>query len=181
MNKINKKGMSEAVTTVLFILISLVAFLTLAQFALPFVKNQLSKGSECVPYNNYFQFEEQFVLEADVKNYNCFITGATTKVGASINANPSKKDVSENVQGLMLYVFYPGGSKSFKVPSSDISLFEGGPATLMSNGETQTYIASLNTNENDPISLEVRPILKSGKICEISDRIRLKQCSGISL
>ena len=75
----NNKGMSGIVATVLLIMLTIVLGAFLAKFVIPFVKNNLSKSSECLDYRDHFSFQESFRIKTGSiykdYNYNCKMLG----------------------------------------------------------------------------------------------------------
>ena len=58
---INKKGLSQIIATVLLLLMTIAAAAIIAGVVIPFTRERLDKGTECVTFQNHFKFQE--VLE----------------------------------------------------------------------------------------------------------------------
>ena len=188
----NKKGFSEVVATVLVIFLTIAAIAVLITFIIPFIKEKLTKGSECLDYKGYFQFEEKFVTSDGIKKYNCYSlkTGPPSNlyIGASIRANPAEKDAIDEVAGLKLVFIGEGKSKDVDInsgdpPTSKLWMYGESRANLEipSNGEVITYIYNEPASTAKYLSAEVYPVLESERICDVSDRIDLESCYLIDL
>lgn len=175
----NKKGLSEVIATVMIIMLTVVAIAAIAAFVVPFVRNSLDKGTECLNYANYFVFDESSGL-------NCYQQSPTGFLhGAHVKSSPDAK-LSENIDGFVLAFFSTvGDSKSIYVnsgpSSSELWMLNkaGQDIAIPSNGESRTYIFS-NGAKFD--SIEVHPLLKSGRICAEKDVIKIVKCqTGVTL
>lgn len=195
--KWKRRGVSTVVATILIVLLTLAAAALLAQFLVPYIKDSLTKSTECVDYRSYFQFKEKI----GVKSFNCYISNGNTKTkyGASISAIGN--DSSLSIKGFDLVLIKGDGStKPIRVIKDAIgSTGVGGittydpnsnsePPVCLSNiripsaGETLTYIYNpSDAAAENYIEMEVYPILKSDKVCERSDKIELKNCLGVDL
>ena len=60
-----RKGLSEVVSTVLMVLITIAAVAFVANLAIPFVKNNLQHSTECLSARDYFKFDDSL-------GYNCY-------------------------------------------------------------------------------------------------------------
>jgi flagellin-like protein len=172
----NKRGLSEVVSTVLVVMITISAIAILAGFVVPFVRDSLSKGSECSSYGEFYTFDESF-------SYNCYNTTNgdnvyfisikksadrelennsdelrvvfKTKTGEQKTATVKNGDASSNLrEGILL-----PGEANLRVPKA------GGTLTYVYNGASEIYE-----------SVEVYSVLKSGRICDQKDFINLKEC-----
>lgn len=182
--------MSEVVVTVLLILITIVAIALLSQFILPFVMKKLNTSTECLSYKDYFNFEENFVLGASTKNYNCYsIVNEALYIGVSVKTLPVEKDVKDKVKGFALVFESSSGSKSVEVnpqvqPTADFYMFGALNAPYLevpTDTETITYVYHESTSTPKYTTIEVYPVLKSGRICEASDKIEIKPCINVIL
>ncbi|MEM4271537.1 MAG: archaellin/type IV pilin N-terminal domain-containing protein [Candidatus Pacearchaeota archaeon] len=178
MSKMNNKAISEVVTTVLILMLTVAAIGVIAGFVVPFVKNSLQKSSECLGYDNYFSFSES--------GLNCYkISGQNYLHGVSVSAVNDKK-LSENIDGLVLVLKAPNAeSKTIAIKSGAASLevwmlektaqgIVHADVIIPAPGETRTYVYNSNRQFN---YAEVYPLLKSGRICEKKDTINLIKCS----
>jgi len=196
--KDNKKGVSTIVAAVLLILLTISAVVLLLSFIKPFVENNLKRSTECLPYKEYFQFEERFVNNSGSYNYNCYkspvspdtnyLTGIMVKAGTNLSGEEMK-----NLKGFVLVFKKDSASESIQVTDGrTVSSSSGGirilgdPATVTAitinkPGEMITYVYDSSNQYKD---VEIYPLLKSDRICdEKSDSIKIKVCSdpGVTL
>ncbi|MEK6933488.1 MAG: archaellin/type IV pilin N-terminal domain-containing protein [Nanoarchaeota archaeon] len=194
--KWKKRGVSTIIATVLIILLTIAAAALLAQFIVPYVKDNLSGSTECLNYRDYFQFKEKL----GNNNYNCYNLGNNIKIkyGASISAVGNDSDF--NIKGFnLVFIGSDGSTKPVRV--IDGVIVSGGQGTVQTynpnhkadnqnfflanikvpkTGETNTYLYT-SIGDEDFVEMEVYPILKSDKICDLSDSIKLVNCAGIDL
>ncbi|MDP3881565.1 MAG: hypothetical protein Q8Q31_01670 [Nanoarchaeota archaeon] len=190
----NKRGMSEIVSTVLIILLTIAGVALVASIIVPYVNNKLSSGSECVAYNTgYFEFED----DLDNSNYNCYQTIAgdpldptsqtIRRYGFSIKTGESEELISEKVAGLNLIFTGDVSSTTLNINNSqkdvrvkELGSIAGADYSLLSDGETITYVYTevFPASESRQIynRADTYVVLKSGKVCDISDSIPIKQC-----
>lgn len=176
----NKKAVTPVVATILLIMLTVVAAGIIAKFVIPLVTNNLGESSECLPYQEYFYFEEEF-------GYNCYTTiknesGTTISrmYGVSIGANTIKEHAEEDILGFRLVFARPGESEVIVVHNMiDASREEGNISMLDSTiqkiiipkgGEVKTYVYN-STNNFERI--EIYSTLKSGKSCDRADMINI--------
>jgi flagellin-like protein len=172
----NKKGLSEVVSTVLVIMITISAIAILAGFLVPFVKNSLTKGTECTDYNEYYTFDESF-------GYNCYNTSTGDNIYL-VSIKKSSDRVLENNSDEFRIVFKTksGEQKPLVVKNGVASSNLAGSILLPDEnnlrvpraGGTLTYV--YNGSSESYESAEVYPVLKSGRICEQKDFINLRKC-----
>ena len=60
-----RKGLSEIVSTVLIVLITIAAVAFVANLAIPFVRNNLQSSTECIASRGFFKFD-------DAQGYDCY-------------------------------------------------------------------------------------------------------------
>ncbi len=162
----------------------------------PFVRDKLYGSSECLPYNNgYFQFEERFGSGMNLKQYNCLYTidGAQPtdpknyRYGFSIRTASNNPDVAKNVAGFDIIFKGGGSSKNVQIragsPSDAVRLLNGHlntALTIPGPGEVSTYVYDFSgTSSGGYDSMEVYPILKSGRQCSLGDAITINApCIG---
>ncbi|MBI2631983.1 hypothetical protein HYW75_03195 [Candidatus Pacearchaeota archaeon] len=192
--KWKRRGVSTVVATVLIVLLTLAAASFLAQFLVPYIKDNLTKSTECVDYRNYFVFKEKI----GNSNFNCYtLNGNTkTKYGASISAIGN--DSSLSIKGFdLVFIKGDGSTKPIRVINDAVgSKSNGGittydpssnadPPSCLLNikipnaGETFTYIYTPDPSAlENYVEMEIYPILKSDKVCGKSDKIELRNCLG---
>ena len=175
-NIVKKRGLSQVVSTVLLIMLTIAAVSMLAAFIIPFVKNSLTKSTECNGLDTSFSFDESFDFNCQSLNTN---TG-TYNITFSISRG---NDQSEEVGGFLTTFYSTDESRAVQVihlgtPTSDIMMFNKTSVKLEipKSGETRTYLFNANTKSYSKV--EVRAVLKSGRVCEkISDSIRITSCA----
>ncbi len=174
----NKRALSPVIATVLLLLLTVSAAIIIAGVVLPFIRGNLDKSTECVDYRSYFTFEEKFEFEDDSFRYNCY--QGDNLYGASIRAE-GNEELSEDIGGFKLvFIQKLGDSVSVEVKSgelvSDIRMLDAVKTELEvpKSGEVKTYVYDSGGKIYDKI--EVYPLLKSGRICQISDEIALIKC-----
>src|SRR3989344_3770324 len=176
-----KRGMSPVIATVLIILLTIAAVAIIAGILIPFTRNSLTESTECLPYIDYFKFEESFDLNGEEFRYNCY---NESLYGASVRAN-SDEDLYENIVGFDLSFIVKGGdSVNVKFRNGTLeSCNPGGIKALKTNctgslgninitkpGEVRTYIYFSSSGERYDKS-SINPIIKDKtgkeKICEV--------------
>jgi FlaG/FlaF family flagellin (archaellin) len=175
----DKKGISEVIATVFIIMLTVIAVAVIAAFVVPFVKNSLQKSTECFEYTGYFSLDSSSGLNCWMQNETSYLHGAYIKTLAG-------KNISEGLEGFVLVFYSLGGeAKTMTVkpgPSSGelwILNKAGQDINIPNSGEAKTYIYN-STAKFD--SVEVHPVLKSGRICAEKDSIELVKCkAGIVL
>jgi len=179
----NKKGISAVVATLLLILFTLAAALILANYLIPFVKSNLEKSTECMNYKDYYKFNKEFVdANGQQLDYNCKTTTGT--YGLSIENANTKEDISEP-RGIAV-VFIGRGTSSREdiingssADTSNVGMLSGETTIeLPEKGGTLTYLYPSNQEFSE---MEIHPILKNGRTCEASDKIKISDCVGTVL
>ncbi len=174
--RINKRGVSEVVATVLIVLVTVTAGVIIINFVIPFVRDNLNKGSECIMYGNYFKFEEKI----DGKNYNCYKISPAGEYRSSVRNNGGSDVNPEKVLGFQIVLSgSQSQSASIKVPVSEnspvVTMYDPTQTQVSIPGSGEVYTYKFNLNEGYRNS-KIYPMLKSGKICEASDEISLEAC-----
>ncbi len=173
----NKKGLSSIVATVLIIMITISALAILAGFLVPFVKNSLTKGTECTDYNEYYIFDESF-------NYNCYNISTGDNIYLISVKKSSDRDLENNSDELrIVFKLKNGEQKTLPIKNGGNSSNLLGSILLPGEnnlrvpraGGTLTYVYNGSSSEIYE-SIEVYPVLKSGRICEQKDFINLGRC-----
>ena len=181
----SKKGLSAVVATVLLILLTVIAATVIGAFLVPFVQENLKKSTECVKYDTYFTFDEEFEL-------NCYrITRASDGKEASIDTHLSlraknDKELGKEIGGLSVVLYVsadpavqladPGDKRivTLKVDTQGSSSLKQygllGEAKVPGAGDVASYTFSQSTVGATLgvryARAEVYPILKSGRVCE---------------
>ncbi len=165
----NKRGISPIIATVLILIITFVAISILAVFVIPFVSENLEGSEECINTLGDVKFDET--------PYNCYVDGGDkNRTGFSVRVN------GEEVAGIKVSLFKDGTSEVMEIMNGTdgnslgikIRMLSSGFDTKLnvpSKGGVRTYVADGLFDE-----LEVNAILKSGKLCDVSDSIRVNTC-----
>lgn len=166
-----KRGMSAIVSTVLLVFVTIVAVVVIAGFIVPFVKNSLESGSECLDFSDSLQFDSSF-------GFTC--VGSDGLYGVTVR-NSLQEDFG--IGGFVLVFMKDGGAKSVKVLVGDTAGDEVGEIRMLNKteelkiperGEVRTYVYHAD-KEYD--SVEISPILENGKICEKTASSKFVDCS----
>ncbi len=161
----DKKGISPIIATVLIILLTVTAVAVLAGFIIPFVRESLTGATECIPYVDYFQFDERF-------DFNCR-NGSGTYI--TIRAGFPGRGGEEVPNALSLVFLSETGSKSVNIKEGEvganISTLGVTNLEVPEGGEVWSYLYSDGGSFK---SAEVYPVLESGKTCDRSDSIMIR-------
>ena len=177
--KINRKGLSEVIATLLIILLSVALIALAAQFIIPFVKNNLNKSTECLNYKDSLKFKENL----GDSRYNCY---TNSSIGFSVQTDASLENLSE-LAGFDLVLVAEGNSKKLSVrngaaKSSELRMLNQTLTTIQVplSGEVRTYVHEKQIGEDQFNSMELYPVLSSGRACDISESIKLAKCDPIN-
>jgi hypothetical protein len=187
-----RRGLSTIVATVLIILITIAVAGMIGAFVVPYVRDNLQKSTECVPYQEYFQFED----DLSGQNNNCYQqigSGGPYYLGASVKAEAADKDLTADVKEIKIVYFtqsetsttvsvvknapYPGKNSgaAWMIQSSSA-------IKLPSPSEVISYSYNTGQTTSSFVRAEVYPVLNSGRICPVSSKIEIKQCNaGVNL
>ncbi|MBX4211888.1 hypothetical protein KW787_00320 [Candidatus Pacearchaeota archaeon] len=171
-----RKGLSDVVTTVLLLLVTIAAVAIVAAFIVPWIRGSLNEGTACVSYNSYFTFDQTF-------GYNCRDPG-TGAYHISVRAEPNSS-AAESIQGFDLVFLLKGATKVVHVR-------KGQESSCITNGISQKGLCSgtLKVPEAEELftysyyadstydAAEIYPVVKNGKVCGKSGSIELKACSS---
>jgi hypothetical protein len=174
----NKRGVSPVVAEVLLVMLTLAAIGIVVAFVLPFIKENLNKSTECLNYKDYFKFQEVFKLGAESYKYNCK-NNTNHLYGISIKAG-SDKSLAESIIGFNVVFVGITSSKAVRIDGGasvdGVNMISGtGPLEIPNAGEVRTYVYSSLEGFK---KMEVYPVLKSGRICEMSDSIDIVPCGA---
>lgn len=176
----NIKGVSPVVSEVLLVLLTIAAVAIISTLIVNFIKPNLEKSTECVPYQDYLKFRE----EIGGIRYNCYDENSD-KVGASINAKSGVED--SNIAGFKIVFVESDGSTTVKEINNNleagcgqdkISMFGScsGNLKVPKSGDTYTYVYNSGKTFK---TMEVYPILSNGRVCDRSDSINIINCFGV--
>jgi len=184
---IKKRGISPVIATVFIVMMTVAAASIIYAIVIPFVKNNLVKSSECVPYSDYYKFDTSF-------GFNCYQRKPSGDIiyGVSVKANTAN-NLPENVAGFALrFMTKEGIAKRVNVKEGGNASTEGGKVWLLNEsanpkginpilqipkrGEIKPY--AYNSTESGIFgSVEIYPILKSERICEKTDSVNIVECA----
>ncbi|MBI5803849.1 type IV pilin N-terminal domain-containing protein [Candidatus Pacearchaeota archaeon] len=173
-NKIKKKALSSVVATILLVMLTIIAVAIIAGFIIPFVSDSLNEGTECVDYTNYFIFEDEF-------GYNCYSqVDGENFYAISVGVSSAKSESEEKIKGFKLAFQKTGGSEVADVLEGEPTSGELGGIRMLDSAkpiieipkgrEVRTYV--YRTTETFE-SVGISPILKSGRLCDQTDKIRV--------
>lgn len=177
MYNIKKKAISPVVATVALVMITLAAAVFIAGFVVPFVRDNLNEGTECVGYEEYFSFYEEF-------EYNCYrVEAGNYLIAISIEANSISEEKLNNLDGMRLQFMAEGESNGIEIKdgeatnASRIRMLKTSESTLSvpQKGEVKTYVYNSDSQYE---KVEVYPLLKNGRMCEKSGEIKLILCGS---
>lgn len=173
---VNKRGISEIVSTVLIILLTLIVAATIYSFVVPFVEKNLQSGSECIGYENYFKFVKEQNVNGVIYELNCESNG---RQGVFVR---SSGDLNLNkVNGFQLVFLKDNGlTNSVKVlnnsPIGKVKMFNS-PSPFIElppQGDSRTYVYQSGESYK---SMKIYSILNSGRVCEANnDEISFAPC-----
>ncbi len=186
-----KKGLSTIVATILIILITFSAAAVLIAFLKPFVQNNLNGSTECIPYQGYYQFQQNFQNDTSTYNFNCYVqrgNGALISAMIGTGTNLSDNDMN-NIKGFLLVFSTPQASESVTLTNGmSVKKTLGGVwriddsanpiLRINSPNEILTYVYNSSSIYS---TIDIYPLLKDGRTCDKADTITLKPCDGISL
>lgn len=170
-NKINifpkcKRSQSEVISTILLVLIAIVAITTVSMFIISFVNSQIEK-SKCIEL-----FNPPIIEIRNNPLYTCY--------NPTDNIMRVQVHFSETKSSLEGFVITIGGadSKTYKIlngldgTSIGVTMFtEDDPILVLPADNTEkTYLITL-TVTTPPENLQIHPILKGGRVCESSSRV----------
>jgi hypothetical protein len=161
-------------------MLSIAAIGIVAAFVIPFIKSNLNQSTECLNYKSYFTFQEVFNYGTDSFRYNCR-DSVDGLYGVSIKA-ASDATLVKNVIGFNVVFAGNGPSKAIRI---DNGISVGGVHMMGSKadtvlgipgaGEVKSYVYSSGESYT---KMEVYPVLKSGRICDMSDSIEIINCDS---
>ena len=176
-----KRGLSTVVATVLILLLTIAGVAIIAGVIIPFVRDTLPKSTECIETGGYFSFEESISVGGEEFNYNC---REGSLYGASIRSGVDK-DLEEVIDGFeIVFVWGDGNSDKVSVREGKQSLnfglrgnALGSVINLPKSGEVKTFVYDSSGGISSG-RMEIYPVLKSGRICEINDEISIIDCGS---
>lgn len=178
-----KRGLSPIVASILLIMLTIVAVAIIANFVTQFVKTNLPKTTECVPYKNYFEFQEEFASGGSTQNYNCYrnIAGIGREYLFSVKARSTDETINGSIKGFNIVFNKENAETSVievyeKNADAGVSMKNPGEITIPSMGGARTYIYKVAGSEIFK-SMDVYPVLKNDRLCDKSDSIDIIECA----
>lgn len=164
----NKKAVSEVVSTVLIIMITVAAVGIIMAWVIPMIRTNVDKGSAC------FDAQSDIALVTD-SGYTCIINNATAWNGTAVTSGfgnislQIRKGPSTKIAlaGIQVLVSTRGNTKSEILNES-----------MPGNNEEKTYVIS-SIGYNNAESVKIAPIVKLGstnQVCDISQTVPLSSC-----
>lgn len=152
----NKKAQSEVITTVLLILVAIIAIMIISGFIINFINNQL-KSSDCLEVQNKIAVKSslQYTCHNITSSGNNY-TFVQVEVG----------DIQNITKGFQINLDVAGSTISANVPNTTgiISLLKGGNAVMPQGiGGVETY--KIVNNKGIPDTIRIIPILSDGRAC----------------
>ncbi len=170
MKRINEKGISPVVTTVLLILVSISAVIVIAGIIVPYVRSLLGESKEC------FATLEQLSINTE-SGYTCYYKDGGDKI-ATITIERGTKDI--DITGFLIRISGGGIGKRFEVkegqnPDSVVMRHDSSSQLEIPGlGEEITYNFTTTLDEIEYV--EVAPIMGSGNTCEPTDKADIFMC-----
>ena len=151
----NLKSQSEIISSVLLILLVVIATMLIFAFVIPFVKKQISSG-DCLDVAGKVEISSGYTcyngsamqVQVHVLNIRSLIEGVSIELGGA-STNNFKITNDATISGVSMC----NGSQTLEVPPAD-------------NTE-RTYVITADK----PNVVRIYPILKGGKVCDASDTI----------
>jgi len=155
---ISKRSQSQIITTILLILIGVIAAGIIMSFIIPFIKDKL-QGGDCLDVVNKIEISSGYTCynTTDDLNY----THVQVHIG----------EIKDLISGFAIELGGPS-SKTFRITNdshSSIEMYGGGEFDLPGDNEERTYV--ITQSRDKPESISVYSILKNGKACPSSDSI----------
>jgi flagellin-like protein len=176
-----RRGVSPVIATVLILLITVAAAALIAPFVIKFIRGNLDDSGSCFEILGDLSFAET--------GYNCYNSLSTAAVGYTEATGFSVKINNDNIVGFKVTLLKDGGAdtreisltnedsdeqnvrvlgSTFSTTSVPVDFVE---SDIPSGGGIRTYVAN-GIYDN----IEIFPILKEGKVCGLSDAIKVEPC-----
>jgi len=162
---INKKAVSEIVSTVLLILITIIAISIVSVFLIPMLKNKLNEGSGCFDVLNSLEIQSA-----------CYNDANEVEIGIMSKSN--------KLAGVAVVISTSSSSKRFDIinntANENIKSYNGEyNQALLLPGENEFTTYIIKTSFTEFSKVEIAPLVSTGqktKTCEISDSLSLVEC-----
>ncbi len=172
---LKKKGMSEVVSSLLLILLTIASITIIVGVIVPFVKNNLGK-TDCFKTRDYFKFDESF-------GFNCW-DELNNRYLITVKANGDNSN-AEKINGFNLRFLSEGDINNvvleikdgetlsgFNMIDTDIG---GGNLIIPFSGGKYSVLTYNYTSSVIYKKVEIYPLIGK-KVCDISDSINLVKC-----
>jgi flagellin-like protein len=175
-----RKGLSNVVAVVLLLLLTVAAVSIVASFIIPFVNKSL-EDTNCFNFRDHFTFDETF-------SYNCyeeFDDAGIIKYNYLVSVGVGSEDSLGDVNGFNLRFFGDGIAKGIDVIDGEnegeikMEGIPGGKLIIPTEMEGGYPVLSYRYDGviQEYEKIEIIPILKGDKVCDVSDSINLIRCS----
>ena len=164
--RMNKKGISAVVATVLIILITVAAVTIIWAAVIPMIKDQTTGGTVCL------DAVSQLSISTD-GGYTCY---DDTNDEVDVQVGMGASDLT--LAGVQIIVSKGGDTASFD--STDASPVTVAGSVPSANGESILTVDYLMSGTDVPTKVEVAPIVEVGqtnKVCEIAASAVLSACA----
>ncbi|MDD5193489.1 MAG: hypothetical protein PHF67_02780 [Candidatus Nanoarchaeia archaeon] len=158
----NLKGQGEVISTILLILIVVAAVVVISAFAIPFVRNQTSKG-DC-----FSVLGEENLGISDNLQYTCYNASLS---GNEMFVQIHVGNIYDKIEGFSIEL---GGATTQKYDITKSAVSDGvtsytlGPVLVPNASTERTYRISVT---EAPQTVRVYPILANGEKCDYSDSL----------
>lgn len=174
-----KRGVSPVIATVLLVILALAAVGILASYLVNFTKTGLGKAGECIPYRDYFKFDDSFGYDCRSGNLYAFSIKVTSTEDESL---------AGNLKGFSVAFTDENGETSVSnVYSGNLSGCGAGKTKMLAKGcsealalpaagGTKTYV--YDSGGKSFKTAEVYAVLSNNRLCEKSDTIEIMDCGA---
>ena len=167
---IKKKAQSDIIGTILLILLAIVAFTVVAGVAYRIVNDKI-ESSECQDIST--------MMHISNKEHTCYHTGS------SIDLQIKIEDIRNRISGIKISIDDGTSLKNFVINETDalpagVTLKSGIPGSSIENlpEDDGALTYQIGGVLFEPRLVAINPIMKSGRLCDESDRITsIRRCS----
>ncbi len=162
-----KRGLSDVVSNMLIILLTISAVIIVGNIVIPFVNRSLESTS-CFEFRDHFKFDDSF-------GYNCYDDSERYVISVKANGNVT------NVEGLSLRFLGGDISDTITIKEgltlSNLKMFDESIGSgLIVPGASYSALTYNYSSNQDYDRVEVYPIIAGDKLCDQSDSMRLVEC-----
>lgn len=163
------RGISQVITSILLILISIVGVIIISGLVIPFVRDSLGESKEC------FEVIDQLTINTE-SGYTCYYNNTINKMIANVTIK--RGTGAAEINGFIIAISGGGSSKTFEIKNGtvkDVKMIDGSAdIKIPGKGEEMTY--SMNTSLDEVRYAEIAPIMASGRICKATDKKEIERC-----